>query len=189
MVPESEQILRRELGPGERLLWCAMPRQGLRFQRSDLFMIPFTMLWGGFAIFWEISVIRSNAPFFFCLWGIPFVLVGLYIMIGRFFADSRRRAHTHYGITGHRVLIVRTTSGRDVKSIPVQNLSEVSLQEGSDESGTIVFGPMNASQAALSGSGWPGSGRHMPPTFDCIEDARRVYNIITKLQRGEETGP
>jgi hypothetical protein len=96
---ETRHELQRELAPQEKLLWVGQPRQGLLLRSADLFLIPFSLLWGGFAVFWEASVVRTGAPFFFKLWGVPFVLVGIYIVFGRFFADARQRRRTFYGVT------------------------------------------------------------------------------------------
>src|ERR1043165_109328 len=92
---DIEQQLIPYLQPGEQLLWTGRPKGGVLFRKSDIFVIPFSILWGGFAIFWEIMA--ASGPFFFWLWGIPFVIVGLYLMIGRFFYDAKKREATVYG--------------------------------------------------------------------------------------------
>jgi hypothetical protein len=87
---EDGQTLRTELGRGERLLWSGMPRQGLRLRASDMYMVPFSLLWGGFAFFWEFGVI-SKGDNLAILGGIPLVLAGIYFIVGRFFVDSYQR--------------------------------------------------------------------------------------------------
>jgi hypothetical protein len=63
------------------------------------------------------------------LWGIPFVLVGLYLIIGRFFADAYLRARTCYGVTDQRVLIVTNLWNLQVKSVSLRTLGDISLRE------------------------------------------------------------
>lgn len=184
MKPIPEEI-QRELNVNEQTQWWGQPRQGITLRGSDLVAIPFSLLWCGFAIFWEYSVVSSgNAPGFFVLWGIPFVCMGLYMVFGRFVADAKQRSNTYYAITNERVLIVSGLFSRKVKSLNIQTLSDLSLSESSNGEGSITFGPQ-LPFAAFYGAmqGWPGAGKSTGPRFDLIESARQVYDIIRKAQR------
>ena len=147
-----EQRLARELAPGECLLWSGRPRQGIFLRPSDACVIPFSLLWGGFAIFWEAAVITTKAPWIFKLWGIPFVVVGLYFMVGRFFVDARLREKTIYGLTSSRVIITSGLFRETIQSLALRSLSDYSLSERPDGSGSIVLGTPSR-QAMFANSG------------------------------------
>ncbi len=57
-------------------------------------MIPFSLLSGGFAIFWEYLALSTTSKtpglmaVVFPLWGLPFVAVGVYIIFGRFLVEQ-----------------------------------------------------------------------------------------------------
>jgi len=110
--PELTALLQEEFLRDERVLWQGQPDPSKHFAPSDVFAIPFSLLWGGFALFWEASALglvrwdgdEGRAPLFFVLWGIPFVLIGLYLMVGRFFYKAWRKRRTLYAVTDRRVL-------------------------------------------------------------------------------------
>ena len=178
-----EQRIARELTSGEHLLWSGRPRQGLFFRANDAFMIPFSLLWCGFALFWEGTVLTSDAPWFFKLWGIPFVLVGLYMVFGRFVVDIRQRRFTVYGVTSSRVIIVTKLLTESVQSIRLHGLSDISLSEKADGSGNVVLGPTSISNA-FAASGWSRSGQNPSPTLEGIPQARVVHDLIRHAQHG-----
>ncbi len=61
--------LQGNLVSGEKILWSGRPIQGLTTTSRDIFLIPFSLLWGGFAIFWELMVLHApKAPLFMSLW-------------------------------------------------------------------------------------------------------------------------
>jgi len=187
---DPSQHLTRELGSGERLLWSGRPRQGIIFRSSDIFMIPFSLFWGGFAFFWEFSVIsgvtKHDAPsgfnIIFPLFGLPFVLVGIYIIFGRFFTDAKQRQNTTYGVTNQRIIIKTGLFTLSTKSLNLRTLSDLSLDEKSNGYGIISFGPVNPYSRIGGSSSWPGARRYAPPCFDMIPDAKRVYEIIRQAQ-------
>lgn len=183
-MTELPEDIRKVIAVGEHTLWWGRPRQGLVLRGTDMFAIPFSLLWCGFAIFWETSVVSSEkAPGFFALWGIPFVVVGLYMVIGRFFAESLQRSKTYYALTADRVLIVSGVFSRTVKSLSLNTLSDVTLTEGRDGKGTITFGPQSPFGSMFGGpSSWPGVQQQLP-RFDLIDDAKGVYEKIRSAQR------
>jgi Bacterial PH domain len=182
----SQQEISRVLDSDESLLWSGAPRQGLLLRAGDVFMIPFSLLWGGFAIFWEATVLRSNAPVFFVLFGIPFVLIGLYMIVGRFFVDARMRVRTFYGLTNRRAIIVSGLFSRTTNSMPLRTLADLSLQERQDGSGTIMFGRPQPYSYSGSSVRWPGMSQYSAPAFEMISDARRVYDQLLEAQRAAD---
>ncbi|HYM62759.1 MAG TPA: hypothetical protein VEZ11_17880 [Thermoanaerobaculia bacterium] len=104
---EAEQIVARELSPSERLLWSGRPPDGLMLRPSDALSIPLSLFWCGFIIFWEYKVFAADdeVSWSSVLWGVPFVLAGLYSLVGRFFTDALLRANTVCAITNERVII------------------------------------------------------------------------------------
>jgi hypothetical protein len=175
--------INRELAAGERVLWAGQPRQGVTLRGADAAMIPFSLLWGGFAFFWEWSVINSGAPFFFALWGIPFVAVGIYLIFGRFFVESWQRSRTHYAVTNERVLIVDGLFNTTVSSVSLRTLTDMTFSEKSDGEGSIHFGPGTVPAAFRTFSAWPGMKGQMGPRFELIPDARMVRDLIHGAQK------
>ena len=183
----ADQAIGAELAPGERLLWSGRPAGGILLHRADVFLIPFSLLWAGFVIFWELTAVRSRAGAFFSIWGLAFILIGLYFVIGRFIVDAWQRRQTTYGLTDQRAIIVSRSlgGGRQVKSLPLRTLSEVTLSERPNGSGTIKLGPTPGSMFSILtiDAAWPGIAR--PPMFEMIPNAREVYTLLRQAQSGE----
>ena len=185
LYTDIEFELREHLNIGERLLWTGIPKQGITFNSSDKFLIPFSLVWGGFAIFWETTSIVMGAPFFFSLFGVPFVLIGLYLIIGRFFVDARRRKNTLYGLTNTRILIKSGAKTKTIKSLNIKALSDITLNENADGSGTIYLSAEGTFQAIGRNTSWPGMTSKAPSALEMITDVRRVYKQIIDLQKAE----
>lgn len=173
-----------DLGSGERLLWSGAPRQGYVFQSTDVLAIPLSLLWAGFAIFWETTALR-NTPIFFALWGIPFVVVGAYITVGRFFYDSLRRRSTFYGVTTVRVIIASRWPTRSVKSFNLATLTDLLLDDHGNGTGTILFGPRLFRARWTRQSSW--GTTYTQNAFEMIPDAKHVFDLIGESRKGVKT--
>jgi len=181
--PQNE--IAQALDSGESLIWSGAPRKGLVLRPSDAYMIPFSLLWGGFAIFWEAGVLHTNGPntTFMSIWGIPFVLAGLYLIVGRFFVDAGIRAKTFYGLTNRRAIIISGLFSRTINSLPLRTLADISLQERSDRSGTILLGRPQPYSPWSSGLRWPGGSQYSTPAFEMIPNAKTVHHQLLEAQR------
>lgn len=139
-------------------------------------MVPFSILWGGFAIFWEVTVLTSGGPLFFALWGVPFVAIGLYMIFGRILVARREADRTQYLVTDRRVVIRTGAFGRRVIEMAIEDLPPAQLDLRPSGLGTITFGSTAGPRVP---PGWPTMGMYgQAPAFASIPDAEGVYQIV-----------
>jgi hypothetical protein len=175
--------IQKHLEPREKVLWSGQPRQGVMLRGSDTFLIPFSLLWGGFAVFWEYSVLTQGAPSFFALFGIPFVVIGIYFIVGRFYVEAKQREKTFYGVTSDRVLIISGLLQQKVKSLTLRTLSDISVTESRDGTGSISFGHSFPFVSLFGGMVWPGMEQFVGPRLDTINNPKQVYQLIREAQK------
>src|SRR5262245_28041101 len=163
---------------GEKIAWWGQPAQGLLFTSKDWFMVPISLMFAGFAVFWESGVLKAtNAPTFMKLWGVPFLLVGLYLVVGRFLVDAWARRGITYAVTDKRILILRSAPFGKFTALTFEQLPSVTLVERGGGRGTIRFGQEQPPWSNRGYSSW--SPAFDPtPQFIAIEDARRVFDYI-----------
>lgn len=181
--PEIAAALQSYLLPGERLTWTGRPPTGLRFTGTDVFFIPFSLLWGGFALVWEAAVLTQaltnpQVPWIFPLFGVPFVVIGLYLIAGRFWVDAWLRSRTAYALTDRRALVLRTAFVTRLASSPLNGSVRLARQKGAR--GTLEFGASNPF-AAMGGVFWPPGFAYFTGStaFEDIPDVMRVYALAT----------
>jgi hypothetical protein len=87
------------------------------FTAADGFLVPFSLVWCGFAIFWFVGALRT-AGIGFAAFGLIFVAIGLYFVFGRFLHKAHQKRITAYAITDRRVIVA--TGSRSISQIPVR---------------------------------------------------------------------
>jgi hypothetical protein len=194
---DINQKFREHLLRNEDILWSGQPDPSVIFTPIDIFLIPFSLLWGGFAIFWESSVlltIPEDAPnginIIFPLFGLIFVIVGLYFIFGRFIYKRWKKRKTYYAVTDRRVLSLSEAFGRQFQESDIKLISDISKRVRSDGIGTLIFGGTQSS--IFSGyQFYTNTGMDILPfyttplAFSDIHDADRVYKLIMDVKSRE----
>ena len=182
-----ESLFERDLARGERIVWTGQPDPNRYLSRADIFLIPFSLLWGGFALYWEASVLGLTggrpAGAVFVVFGIPFVVLALYFMVGRFFYQAWVKRNTYYALTTRRALILRQLRGRSLDAIQLGAVPSIGMSARADGSGTVTFGPTNVFDAIYGNTGLTFFRRGIyTPAFYDIPDAQTVAKKIEELR-------
>ncbi len=164
-----ELRLQSELLAGERLLWTGQPDPRVIFERVDIFLVPFSLLWGGFALVWEAGV-------------------GLYFIAGRFFCKAWRKRRTYYALTNKRALVLVEGRGRTLRACFLSAVPTINKSVRSSGVGTITFG--NTSWASMydnTGMDFFGAmgalGADSTVRFNDVRDADRVYGLAMAARK------
>lgn len=173
-----DQLFQGRLLAGERIAWAGRPGGGLVLTSRDVFLIPFSLLWCGFAIFWTFGARSMGAPGFFTLWGVMFVCIGLFFVAGRFVVDAWLRRRLRYAVTDRRILIARAAPFGRFTAIGLTQLADLTLTERANGSGTIRFG-YEPSMWRNGMGGWLPS-LDSTPQFLAIDDVRRVFDLVQR---------
>ena len=169
--------LNSELLPGEMVLWRGKPDDKKLLSPQDVFLLPFSILWGGFALFWEFLALTSDGPGVFPLFGLPFVGVGLYLLFGRFVHKKYILKNTYYVITNKRAIFYN--KGK-ITSCDYQQEPTISLKLCKNGSGTITFGNSYKSLNSNSGGFLLENFTATENQFLNIPDAQNVHRIINQ---------
>lgn len=163
--------------PGEKIRWVGKPATGLRFSRNDWFVVPVSLLWGGFALWFPVE---GSGPFL--VLPIVFKVVGVYIIAGRFFVDMFRRSRTEYGLTDRSAVVITSSFGASTRVVDLHAVSEISLEQGKSGEGSVVFGTQPSIFAGNNMRAW--GGAPSTPTFEYIPNAAAVYQMALEGRGG-----
>jgi hypothetical protein len=164
----------------ETVRWTGEPPTGFLWRPSDWVLVPFSLMWGGFALFWESMVISAGAPLVMMLFGVPFVCVGVYLIAGRFWWDANVRARTRYAVTDRAAYIVVTGFRGAVRRYSGSGLDDVGIERKDDGSGTLRFGPDPRTSRVAART----TSLVLQNAFESIRDVDHAYDAVRAAARG-----
>jgi len=134
-----------------------------------LFFLGFSAVWVGMATQMNTG---EMIGYVFPLFGMPFVLVGLWLVVGHWFFDAYRRKKTRYALTSKRANIARTVFGHRMESYEIKANAPLSLVEGSTDT-------VNFAEKTVRGK----NGTSIVPIgFRYINDGRAVFNMLQAVK-------
>jgi hypothetical protein len=186
-----QEHFQKDLLKGEQILWVGQPDTSKLFTKADIFLIPFSLFWGGFAFIWEYLALTSVTKteeggitvLIFPLFGIPFVLMGLYFIFGRFLYKNWKKKRTWYAVTDKRALVLTQTFGQKLQAADLKSLPTMNKTIQKDGSGSVTFGNSSWMFSMYENTGMEifgslnGSGA---TSFYDIKDAEKVYQIANE---------
>jgi hypothetical protein len=186
----AAQKIQPELMSGENIYWAGMPNPSVIFHSDDWAAIPFSFAWTGFFVFWEAQAFgfwaKTSRPagndIFMELWGIPFLVIGNYMVWGRFLFDAWAKRRTYYAVTNRRVLVLQETWKRKTSTVFLEAIPQIE-REGTT-TGTLWFGtkyPVVAAKGRKTRDMSRFSVGEVPMFAD-IENVDSVHRLIIDLR-------
>jgi hypothetical protein len=160
LPPEQEQRVQSELTAGERLVWVGRARPDL-YRGQTIFMAIFGAFFGGAALFILViglavtvgftgfGAAQGNGwgglvgcfPLFFCLFTVPFLLIGGYMLTAPIWMPKRIR-RILYALSDRRALVWEPGWSRDrytVRSYTREGLGRMVRVDRAGGAGDLVF--------------------------------------------------
>ena len=132
----DQSIFKPYMQLDEYLLWCGKPDRIHILGEQDVILIPFSLLWLAFSLFWEWQAIAYSDSLLMVLWGLPFIAIGLYLLFFRLIHQAYLLKHTAYAITNRQLIIIE---GRRVHFYTPANLPPAMLKVHRDGTGSLLF--------------------------------------------------
>jgi len=168
------------LDPDEKILWQGQPDGKFRLRGKNIVLSLFGIVFLGSSVIFLVMAAASApaqggpAGLMFVLFGLPFVLVGLYLVFGIHWADMAGRRKTHYTLTNKHAFIATAFLVKRLKSYPINADTVLELRPGSP--GSVIF----AEEIVRSSN----SSTRRAIGFELIPDAQKVYALMRDVQDG-----
>jgi hypothetical protein len=169
------------LDPDEKVLWQGQPEPGVRYEwrkrSKPLFFGMFTIV----SIYIVAQLAREGGLQW--IFGLPFVLIGLYHLVFIHYWQDYVRRHTHYTVTSKRAIIATDVLGRKtLKSYPLSENTEPELEERNGLT-DIYFAEKLRQVLDDRRDGIRGTRTARQQIgFERLRDGRKVYEILRRAR-------
>jgi hypothetical protein len=137
-----QEILKKQIGSDEKLLWCTQPDPQRYFKRKAFFLL-FGGFFTAFSVFWVVIAgtmigFGDNFEFPFSLFpffGIPFIFVGLYLIYTPF-KERATAKQSVCAVTTKKAILIE---GKSVNIYPPERLTQITTTLDTNGKGDVIF--------------------------------------------------
>lgn len=179
----KEDIQKNYFTDDEEILWFSKPTALKPFLRTDMILIPLTLIVGGYIFYYAYAslmlLIRGqNATF--ALSGITLFLISIYLMLGRIWYRYKRISNNFYFVTSKRVFVFNALRDAVTVNTPLAEVTPEAFQHDlflGDKhlGGDIVYG------LGLDIFFWNIASE--TPGFYAIDDPKAVLKTIKRAKK------
>lgn len=145
LPPPLRDAVSREVDVNERIDWIGQPKP-IFFTPSAVAAFLFAIPWTAFALFWTaaagwgtMSSHHGSGPWIlFPLFGVPFILIGLAMLMSPLWAHRKAR-NTVYVITDRRAISIEGSRSRTIRSYMPSHLQDLHRTERSNGYGDVII--------------------------------------------------
>jgi len=195
----AERIFNEHLSSDEKIIWAGKPEANMIFSQEDIFMIPLSLI-VGFPVFLLGTSIITTLPddispirkYFIIIFTVLAMLVGFYIIIGRFIYKVLKRKRTFYVVTDKRILWISGLFTPHFQDLYIDQISDINKQVSPVGIGTLKFSRTGTVYTDVFSGFYTNTGLDILSkagqryVFIDIKDAEKVYSIITELMGSKE---
>ena len=129
--------IKGHLVEGETVLWHGQPDINYYFRKEDIYIMPFGGFWMIMLMIPLFSFDRFNATMM--TYYLPFIAIGVYMVLGRFILGKILKPKTFYTITNKRILFFQKSSKVNQIFIALEDISSIELQKNKNDTGSIII--------------------------------------------------
>lgn len=175
-----EDILKK----GENLIWAGRPSIKSGAGLLNAVQALFGSLWIIVFLFWIIKAILMYPPA--AIVGAPLIAAGVFWAVSKYYKIKKQKGSVYYAITDERIIIKYEYKNETVKSIYLDDINTIRLEEGRHTIGNILFvdkeapsgnmqQPLPIKLLSLKGFDMPLDG------FYGIENVNKVCDILRNM--------
>lgn len=179
----NEELKQKFIEEEEEILWEGTPDKLGYFSRTDICLVPITLIFGGLLLSYAYSsfmLMLEGKSVTFALSGITVLLIAFYLIFGRIWYRHKRLSKNLYVVTNRRAIVINALRDTVTADIPLNEVYPDVFRNDLYLSYKHLGGDM------VYGLGLDIFFRNMStesPAFYAISDPQKVEKLLKKAMK------